>query len=399
MTTPSSGDPTHGDEAPDLDLPSSARWSGRARVSGAAQPESSAAPSGGSRTPPPRVTGPGVYGGKKKVRPRWGRIALVFCLALLLVAGAGTLGVWLYAKNIDNKITRDDPFSEITGERPPVLVDGALNILMLGSDSRDPDANSDGAGKWRTDTIVLMHIPASHDKAYLISIPRDTYVYIPKSANGQYGDTKAKINAAYAWGGTSLMVQTVENFTGVHIDHVALIDFGGFVQVTDALGGVDMNIEKTITSIHKPFRTFKKGMNHLNGAEALDYCRQRYQFADGDFARIRHQQEFLKALLDKATSTGTLANPSKLDAFLTSVTASMTVDKDFSIIDMAIEFRGLRSNSLKFMVSPNKGSDNVDGQSVVVSDKEKAVAFYDAVAKDNVEAWLTQSQATPGSTG
>ena len=89
---------------------------------------------------------------------------------------------------------------------------------------------------------------------------------------------------------------TVEQYTGVRIDHLALIDFAGFVKVTDALGGVDMNIEQTITSIHPPYRTFHAGMNHLNGAEALDYVRQRKQFADGDFARMRHQHEFLKAI-------------------------------------------------------------------------------------------------------
>ena len=94
----------------------------------------------------------------------------------------------------------------------------------------------------------------------------------------------AKINAAYAWGGTPLMVQTVETFTGVHLDHVLLIDFAGFAQVVNALGGVDLKIEKTITSIHPPHRTFRKGTQHLSGAEALDYVRQRYQFADGDFS-------------------------------------------------------------------------------------------------------------------
>ena len=121
-------------------------------------------------------------------------------------------------------------------------------------------------------------------------------MHVPESPDGQNGDTKAKINAAYAWGGLPLMVQTVEEYTGVRMDHVALIDFAGFKEVTDALGGVDMNVEQTITSIHTPYRTFKTGRTTSTATEALDYVRQRNQFADGDFARMRHQQQFLKAL-------------------------------------------------------------------------------------------------------
>src|SRR5690606_10813993 len=226
--------------------------------------------------------------------------------------------------------------------RPPNLAAGTLNILLLGTDSRDPDAPTTGPSKWRTDTIVLMHIPSSHDKAYLVSLPRDLWVYVPPSQDGQHGDTMAKLNAAYAWGGDRLMVATVEQYTGVRIDHVVLIDFAGFVKVTDAVGGVDMYVEETIKSIHKPYRTFEKGMRHFNGEEALDYIRQRYQFPDGDFSRIRNQQKYLKALLDKAVSLGTVTNPASLKAFVTSVADAMTVDQGFSLIDMAWQFRSLR---------------------------------------------------------
>ena len=295
--------------AVDWDEP--ARSSGRSRVSAG----------GGAASPPSRGSTYGKPGGRPpgppyrtKVRPRWGRIALVSLLALLLLAGLGTLGGWLYLNSLDP--ARTDPFAEIRGDRPVKLVDGSLNILLLGSDSRDPDKPRGDSGPARTDTIIVMHIPKSHDKAYFVSIPRDLYVFVPKSADGQYGGTRAKINAAYAWGGLPLMVQTVEGFSGLRMDHVVVIDFFGFKDVTDALGGVDMNVERDIKSIHSPFRQFKKGPNHFNGEEALDYVRQRYQFPDGDFARMRHQQEFMKALLDKAVSTGTVTNPKKLNAFL-----------------------------------------------------------------------------------
>jgi LCP family protein required for cell wall assembly len=367
------------------------------RGSGRAQVRPPSADSYGSG--PPNGPGRGVRSYSGRRRPRWGRIALVVGLAMLLIAGVAAAGAFLYYKGLDSDLKRTDAFGKITGDRPATVVSGAQNYLILGSDSRDPD-NGAKPGEWRTDTMILAHVDADHKKAYMISLPRDLYVYVPKSpTNPEFGDTNAKINAAFAWGGEPLAVQTVEGYTGVHIDHVILVDFGGFQQVTDALGGVDLNIEQDITSIHKPFRHFKKGVNHLNGAEALDYVRQRKQFPDGDFARMRHQQEFMKALLDKAASTGTLANPFKLNSFLKSVTKAMTVDNGFSLADTALEFRNIRSGDITFMVSPNVGSATINGESVVKSDKAKASALYDAVAKDKVGDWVAQNappSAKPG---
>ncbi|GAA3280831.1 hypothetical protein GCM10018962_12010 [Dactylosporangium matsuzakiense] len=336
----------------------------------------------------------GQYSGRKKIRPRWGRIALVAGAGVLVLALLAGLGGYFYYRSVDAGLNRDDPFSQITDGRPPKVVDGALNILLLGSDSRDPD-NKGKAGEWRTDTMIVLHIPADHQKAYLISMPRDLYVHIPKSKTTQYGNTNAKLNASFSWGGTPLTVQTIEEYTKVRMDHVLLIDFGGFKQVIDALGGIDMNVEKDITSIHPPKRQFKKGMNHLNGDEALDYARQRYQFADGDFARMRHQQEMMKAILDKAVSSGTVTNPSKLNSFLKAVTKAMTVDKDFSLADMALQFRNLRSDDLTFMVSPNDGSKKINGEDVVVPDKEKATSLYDAVVNDKMGDWTAANGPKP----
>ncbi|WP_089018480.1 LCP family protein [Micromonospora coriariae] len=342
--------------------------------------------------------GPGGTGGaggpdRRGPRPRWGRIGLVAGIAVLVLALLGGIGAWLYARNLDGDLARTDPFAEITGGRPVKTVDGALNILLVGSDSRDPDAPVDTKSQWRADTIIVMHIPADHQEAYLVSIPRDLYVPIPESAGADCGSgQRAKINAAFAFGGLPLAVRTVECFTDVRIDHVMAIDFAGFKQVTDALGGVDLKVERTVTSIHKPYRTFTKGTNHMDGAEALDWIRQRKQFPDGDFARMRHQQEFLRALLDKAASTGTLANPKKLHDFLQSVTAAATVDEGFSVTDMALQFRNLRGQNLTFVTSPNSGSDTINGESVVVSDREKALAMYRAMSADTMADWVKANQ-------
>jgi LCP family protein required for cell wall assembly len=337
---------------------------------------------------PDRPGGPGApgraYRGRR--RPRWGRIALVAGLALALVLLLSGFGIFLYARSLDGKVGRFDAFGQVVGARPNVVAPGATNILMLGSDSRNPDTTQGS----RTDTIMLLHVQADHKRAYVISIPRDTYVYIPKSQTRPgFGDTKDKINSAFAWGGPSLMVQTVEGFTGVRIDHVALVDFAGFKDVTDALGGVDMPIDQTITSIHPPHRTFvKSASHHFTGAEALDYVRQRYQFADGDLTRARHQQQFLRAIMDKAASSGTLSNPFKLNAFLQSVTKAIKVDKTFSLTGTAWQLHGLRSANLKFMTSPISGFGMINGESVVLSDKTKATALFDAVSKDKVADWL-----------
>jgi anionic cell wall polymer biosynthesis LytR-Cps2A-Psr (LCP) family protein len=149
----------------------------------------------------------------------------------LLAAGGG----YVWFRSVNNDIERTDPFAGITGDRPGKPVEGAMNILMLGSDSRDPE-NKAKAGEWRTDTMLVAHIPANHEKVYFISVPRDLYVYIPESPRDKsLGDTKAKINAAFAWGGLPLTVQAVEGFTKLRMDHVVLIDFGGFKQVVDAL--------------------------------------------------------------------------------------------------------------------------------------------------------------------
>jgi LCP family protein required for cell wall assembly len=336
-------------------------------------------------------------------RPRWVRITLLAGLALLLVAGVTTGGAFLYYRSLDSHIHRTDAFGRGAGERPSgaperpaVTVAGAQNFLLLGSDSLAPDnpGTDTKPGYARTDTIILMHVDADHQKAYLISLPRDLYVYIPRSqTNPQFGNTTAKINAAFAWGGVPLAVQTIEGYTGVHVDHVVFVDFSGFQQVTDALGGVDLYIEREITGVGKGGRHFNKGINHLDGASALEYVRQRQQFPDGDFARMRHQQQFLKALMDKATSTGTLSNPLKLNAFLTSVAKAMTVDNEFSLAETALAFRDIGSEDLTFLTSPNLGPATINKQSVVVSDNTKAAALYQAVARDKVAEWLSQNAA------
>ncbi len=355
---------------------------------------------GGPGGPPPRGPGganrPGrPYKGRK---PHWRRIALL--AGAVVVVGALVAGVSLYgyADGLNDDLKRTDAFSDIAAGRPTKTVEGALNILLVGSDSRDPDAIKGDSNAWRADTLIVMHIPADHKSAQLVSIPRDLWVQVPSGNSDDCSSgSRAKINAAFAFGGLPRAVRTVECMTDVRLDHVLAIDFGGFKEVTDALGGVDLKVEQSITSIHKPFRKFKKGTMHMDGAQALDWIRQRKQFPRGDFARMQHQQEFLKALMDKAASSGTLSNPGKLNAFLKATTSAITADKDFSLTDMAVQFRNLRGENLTFITSPNLGAQTISGQSVVVSDREKALALYKAIAADKMDEWMTSTKTAPSS--
>jgi LCP family protein required for cell wall assembly len=313
------------------------------------------------------------------------RVVLIALLVIALLGGGGLIAGGLYFRSVESAIDRVDAFAGVPEEsRPAKLVADAKNILMLGSDSRDPENTTDS----RTDTIILAHLPKDRSGAQLISIPRDTWVSVPRARDGQ-GGRNAKINAGFAWGGIPLMVQTVERFTGVRIDHVALIDFAGFTEIIDAIGGITIDVDRTFTSIHPPFRTFHNGTQRMDGATALDFARQRKQFPDGDFTRMRHQQQVIKAILDKAASRGLLTNPGRLNAFLRATADAVAVDETLSVFNMATELRHLRSSNLTFLTSPSNGTGRVGTQSVVFADTRKARTLYDAVRRDAVPEILS----------
>lgn len=325
-----------------------------------------------------------------KRRHRRRNILLSLLGAFLIMVLVVTVGGWLYVRSVENSISRVDAFSDIPQQsRPEKVVTDAQNILILGSDSRDPE-NTSGS---RTDTIILAHLPKDRSSAQLVSIPRDTLVHIPRSKDGKHGNVNEKINAAYAWGGIPLVVQTVEAFTGVRIDHVALVDFAGFKEIIDALGGVDINVDQNFTSRYgfEGPRTFKKGPQHMDGATALDYTHERHAFADGDFARIRHQQQMIKAVLDKAASAGLLTDPSALNSFLRATARAVSVDNTMSIVDTALELRGLRSGNLTFFTSPSSGTGTVSGESVVFANTAKAKTLYSAIRRDDVAQILSNA--------
>ncbi|MDG4765955.1 LCP family protein [Solwaraspora sp. WMMD406] len=312
------------------------------------------------------------------------RIVLAVVVVFAVLAGGGLLAGGFYLRSIESDIERVQAFDAVPEESRPEKVTTATNILILGSDSRDPDSSSGS----RSDTIILAHLAADRQSAQLVSIPRDTWVFVPPNRDGSLGGREAKINAAYAWGGIPLMVQTVEEFTGVRIDNVALVDFAGFRAIIDALGGVEIDVEQAFTSTHSlnpdGRRSFAAGPQTMDGAAALDYARERYAFADGDFARIRHQQQVIKAILEKAASGGVLTNPATLNSFIRATADAVAVDETLSLFDTGAELRHLRGDDLTFVTSPTTGTGRVGDESVVFADTEAAATFYDAVRRDAV---------------
>ena len=335
-------------------------------------------------------------GGKSKRRR-----ALIISLSVVaaLVASAA-VGLEVFQNRLNSNIERiGDPFAALPS-RPPVATPTAadpsasaspststspVNILLLGSDSRISagDPNQWTYGGQRTDTIMLVHIPADRSGAYLFSIPRDSWVDIP-------GHQKAKINAAFSWGGPTLMIQTVEQLTGVRIDHMAVTDFDAFKTLTDELGGVLITTPKDVYD--NGVRVSQAGTHLLTGAQALTYVRERHGLARGDFDRVQRQQNWMRAILARVQSQGTLSNAGKLLSFLTTVTKSIAVDDGFTLDEMrslALSLKDVRSADVSFRTVPVKGTGrSSDGQSIVVLDKPAFDKLMAAVRDDTVGAFL-----------
>ncbi len=228
---------------------------------------------------------------------------------------------------------------------------GPVNILVAGIDTRggltrhqEIELHVGNSISSNSDTLMLVHIPASHDSVQVVSLPRDSWVSIP-------GHGMNKINAAYGLGGPQLMVQTVEQATGLQINDYVEVDFLGFVKVINALGGVNICVPFAVDDPDSGL-DISAGRHHVDGITALEYARDRHSFALSDIQRISDQQQLLSSLFTEATQTGVLANPIRLQEFLSSVTAAVKVDEGFNLVKLAEEMRGIRSSDVTFTTVP-----------------------------------------------
>ncbi|MFD0045571.1 LCP family protein [Pseudarthrobacter scleromae] len=267
------------------------------------------------------------------------------------------------------------------------VADGMLNILVMGSDSRGAtteEALSGGNSNQRADTLMLVHVPADRSKIFTVSLMRDLWVDIP--GNGQ-----AKINAALAYGGVPLMVQTVESLFNQRIDHVAMIDFEGFVGMTDALGGVEVNVTQPFVSPHSS-KKYAKGPTVLDGKGALDFVRERYAYADGDYQRVRNQQAFLQALLAKNLSRDTLLNPVKIHNVISAMAPFVSADSGLNagtLARLGLELRNVRSDDMEMFTLPTLGTGtSADGQSIVIPDRNAIAGLSRALADDSLDKFV-----------
>jgi polyisoprenyl-teichoic acid--peptidoglycan teichoic acid transferase len=278
---------------------------------------------------------------------------------------------------------------------PDPYSDTSLNILVMGSDSRGATADEALSGansNQRADTLMLVHIPGDRSKIYSISLMRDLWIGIPD--HGQ-----AKINAALAFGGVPLMVQTVESLFQQRIDHVAMIDFEGFKGVTDALGGVEVNVPQPFVSRHEHY-AFNAGTQTLDGGHALEFVRERYAFADGDYQRVRNQQAFVRALFAKNLSPETLLNPVKVHNVLSAMAPFISVDSGLdaaTLARLALELRDVRANDMVMFTLPTLGiGTSADGQSIVLPDPWAVEHISEALADDSLDTYVASGALAGG---
>lgn len=332
-------------------------------------------------------------------RPSRSRRALVVVLVIVVaLVGLGFGGAWGVQRWLAGQVEHiGDPFAGITTRpTPPAPTpgeqdeepaeSGALNILVLGSDSRISagDPNQWQAGAQRTDTIMLVHLPASRDAAYLMSIPRDAWVDVP-------GRGEAKINAAFSYGGPSLLIETVEQLTDVRVDHFVVTDFESFVRITDALGGVRMTLTSDLEAGGTVVPAGKQQL--LTGEQALRFVRERKTLARGDFDRVQRQQAWVRAIVAKMRNDGTLRNPVTSARFLDVVSRSVATDDglDQAVMqDLQDRARNLGSTDMAFFTVPFEGTGrSPDGaQSIVVLDRPALAELMTAVREDTVGDYL-----------
>jgi LCP family protein required for cell wall assembly len=357
--------------------------------------------------------------------PAWARLTTVLGALLLVGSGGSLIAVKAGLAAATGSVAQQNLLGS-AATRKHADIKGAKNILLVGVDQRPNAAATNGT---RSDSIMIMHISADHQQAYLVSIPRDLLVEVPAYDNGKqsWGGGQQKINSAFFFGsrglagneamshGFDLLTRTVQKLTGITPDAGAIIDFTGFRNVVKVLGKVCMYVDEDTTSIHigedrngkkaKPYVInkdgtlkskvpgvtpwfYSKGNHCLTPNEALDYVRQRDLLAnkDFDYGRQRHQQQFLKALLQQAVKDG-LDSPTKLPGLLKAFGKAMTVDSGgISLEDWVFAMKAIRPDRL-VTLKTNEGKfhpESVAGLGEVETLSDTSRQLMQAVKADKV---------------
>jgi polyisoprenyl-teichoic acid--peptidoglycan teichoic acid transferase len=321
----------------------------------------------------------------RRHRGRWvlGLLAVVAAmLTAAVVAGTGYLATVSHSvsQNLQHaeELPPEIPVEPGAAARPakkPAAAD-AVNFVVLGSDSRTTDA-----GQGRSDVLMVLHLAGDRKSASLISFPRDLYVPIP-------GHGKNKINAAFALGGTPLTVRTLEGLLGTRMDHVALIDFEGFVSLTEQLGGV--TVDNPHPSVSQGY-SFPTGRITVAGPEALAYVRERKQLPRGDLDRAERQRLVARAVLEKGLSKQTLLNPVAFNAFVGGLAQQVTVDKGLTVPELrrtALSVRFDPTNIASLQAPITGFGSTASGQSIDVVDQPQLQELAAALQDDRMSDYV-----------
>jgi LCP family protein required for cell wall assembly len=377
------------------------------RVTRSGKPAKGDAPTGGRRR-----TGRAV--------PVWARVCAIVGCVLMVVSGAVLITSQVLVSRYAGAVQTKNLFGDsAAGATKRSDIKGPLNILLVGIDPRDDSTAP------LSDSIIVVHVPRSLDEAYVFSIPRDLVVDIPSFTKTGFRGGRGKINAAMSYGssigggkhdvaqGFDLLAKTVGHLTGIRrFDAGAIVNFGGFKQIVDAMGGVTMTIDQNVKSEHLqpngnprprlsscadnkcahpyygPQKQYKKGTYHLKGWEALDYVRQRYGLPKSDYDRQRHQQQFIKAMAQQALSKNVVTNPAKLDRVLRAAGKSLIFDGGgHSVVDWGLALRNIRSENMTLVKLPGR-SMIVNGQYQGEALQPSAEEFFRSVTGGTVAAFM-----------
>ena len=296
-----------------------------------------------------------------KRRRRRRTLAIVgFIVAVVVLAGAGAAYAWYNAINQNLHPVKGALAGLDTGLTTAPAPGKPFYILIMGVDTRPTDQTPA-----RSDTLIVAYVDAARKRITTMSIPRDTKVVIA-------GRGTAKINEAMQLGGPKLVLRTVREFTGLPISHWAYIDFAGFKDTVDAVGGIDIVVPYTIrdrqaSNNHPSAMLVKKGPRHLDGAHALTFVRARHQFADQDFTRMKDQQLFMRALAKKVLTVNVLGMP----ALANSVSKNVHTDLSISqLIGLSLNFRGMNDKMFQSVTMPGS-AQTIGNVSYVVADMDK----------------------------
>lgn len=335
--------------------------------------------------PPDAVVNAPGFRGSGRGSNRLTRILSGVFGLVVLVLGVGASGAWYLQQRIESVDRLSGAFPTEPGR--PAESD-ELRVLVLGQ-----DWGTETADHGRSDAIMLLDVARDRSSVSAISFPRDAWVDIP-------GHGKGKINSTLPIGGPSLAVETVEDLTGIRIDHVATIDGNGFPALTDAIGGVVVEIPETVHDDARDI-TWIAGEHHLNGEQALDYVGQRYGLPNGDLDRVRRHQNFIRALVATTIAESTWTDPGKLFQVSVAAADALEIDDQWSageIRDLAISVRKLDMSDLSFATVPVSGLDNVQGQSVVRLDELAGQELWQAMREGRTRDWIQEAHADlPGS--